>query len=126
MSAPHTILVVEDADECVATLEVALQAIPDSDVRSVGSAEAALGLMNGTPVSAIITDLHLPEMDGFELIRTMRQKPQWAAIPIVVVSGDSDPASPGRAISAGADAYFSKPYSPGAVRRKIEELLHSD
>jgi CheY-like chemotaxis protein len=46
-------------------------------------------------------------------------------IPIVVVSGDSNPESPARSLRRGADAYFTKPFSPSEVRRKIEELIHA-
>jgi CheY-like chemotaxis protein len=40
-----------------------------------------------------------------------------------LISGDSDPGLPARALAEGADAFFSKPYSPSAVRRKLEQLI---
>jgi DNA-binding NarL/FixJ family response regulator len=46
-------------------------------------------------------------------------------LPILVTSGDPDPASPERALSLGANAYFPKPYSPSAIRRKVKELIHA-
>jgi DNA-binding NarL/FixJ family response regulator len=44
-------------------------------------------------------------------------------MPVLVISGDSDPRTPARVIAAGAQAFFAKPYSPAAIRRKLEELL---
>jgi CheY-like chemotaxis protein len=44
-------------------------------------------------------------------------------LPILLISGDSDPMLPERALAQGADAFFPKPYSPSAVRKKLEQLL---
>jgi len=63
----------------------------------------------------------LPEMDGFELIEAVRAR--LGSLPIVVISGDSDPRIPAHVAGLGANAYFAKPYSPAAVLTKIEELI---
>ena len=120
---PRTVLIVEDIDFCRDTLEVALTKLPDLAVRSVASAEEALQWLADSDVCALIVDLHLPRMDGFELIETIRAQPRRSPLPIVVISGDSDPETPARLAGLGADAYFPKPYSPSQVRRKLEELI---
>ncbi len=76
-------------------------------------------------VRAIVTDLQLPTMDGYELIEWVRGRSSHGALPIVVTSGDSDPGNSERLRLLGADAYFVKPYSPAAVRRTLEKLLHA-
>lgn len=91
---------------------------------AAASAEQALRLLVQQHVCAIITDLHLPRMSGFELIRRVRELPGYAGVPILVISGDSDPGTPDRIRSLGANAFFSKPYSPAAVRKKLEMLLN--
>ena len=117
------VLIVDDAEQCTDTLEVALHGLPGVDITAAHSAEAALELMVERPVSAFVTDLHLPTMSGFELIRRVREHPAYARVPILVISGDSDPGTPDRLRALGADAFFPKPYSPSAVRRKLEMLL---
>jgi CheY-like chemotaxis protein len=62
-------------------------------------------------------------MDGFELIRRVRADRVLASTPIIVVSADTDPATPRRVAQLGVDAYFPKPYSPAQVRRKLEQIL---
>ena len=62
-------------------------------------------------------------MDGLELVRLVRQLKPAGALPILVVSGDSDPDTPERAKALGADAYFQKPYSPAELRATVEKLL---
>ena len=123
-----TILVVDDAEDCLTTLDVALQMLPDVVIRAARSAEAALtelaDLENGT-FSAVITDVHLPEMSGLELVTRIRQDSRFQFLPILVVSADADPSTPSRALGSGANAYFAKPFSPSAMRKKLEELMYA-
>ena len=117
------ILIVEDSATCAETLQIALESIPGIETRVSHSARAAVALAEGNDVVAIVTDLHLPEADGFELIRRFRADPRFVRVPILLISGDSDPGLPARALAEGADAFFPKPYSPSAVRRKLEQLI---
>jgi len=117
------VLIVDDAEQCTDTLEVALFGLPGVDIVAAQSAEAALEMMVERPVSAFVTDLHLPRMSGFDLIRRVREHPAYSHVPILVISGDSDPGTPDRLRALGANAFFPKPYSPSAVRKKLEVLL---
>ena len=117
------VLIVEDSEACRDTLEVALMKLPDLAIRSVTTAEEALQCIAGNEVCAVVTDLHLPRMDGYQLIKVVRSQPKRVSLPILVISGDSDPAIPARLAGLGANAYFSKPYSPSAVRNKLKQLL---
>ncbi len=125
-AATRTVLIVEDADDCATTLEIALSAIRDVEVRHANTAESALQALDREPVSVLITDVHLPSMNGLELLQSIRHHPLHSRVPILVISGDADPETPGRALNLGANAYFGKPYSPAAVRQKIEELIHEN
>ncbi len=119
-----TVLIVEDAGQCAETLEVALSGLTDVEVMVADSAEQALQLIVERRVCAIITDLHLPRMSGFELIRRVREHPGYLHVPILVISGDSDPGTPEFTRALGANAFFPKPYSPSAVRKTLEMLLN--
>jgi two-component system, cell cycle response regulator DivK len=74
----------------------------------------------------VVTDLHIPGIDGFELARRLKQDPRTRDVPVLAVTGyvafASDPA---RALRAGCDAVLPKPYSPedleAAIRNLIEE-----
>jgi two-component system, chemotaxis family, chemotaxis protein CheY len=121
----RTVLIVDDVESCATTLEIALLEIPRMNVQVAATARHALDLLasGGDGICAVITDLHLPSMDGFELIERVRGDSRTARLPIVVISGDSDPQTPERIYRLGADAYFVKPYSPAQVRQKLEQLL---
>lgn len=122
---PQKVLIVEDADICTATLEIALMKVPGLEVQPTATAEEALTLLSGGDIVALITDIHLPRMDGFELIAQVRAQPRFAHLPILVVTGDADPQTPDRLKRLGADAYFAKPYSPAEVRQTLEHLIHA-
>ena len=126
-SPNRIVLIVEDAESCATTLEIALLAIPHVEVRVEATARQALEVLEGVGgVSALVTDLHLPAIDGFELIERVRADRRTARLPIVVISGDSDPGTPERIYRLGANAYFVKPYSPAQVRQKVEQLLDAN
>ncbi len=122
----RTVLIVEDSDTSADTLEIALLSVAGVSVAHAATGRTAWQLIQNQPVSAIITDLHMPQMDGFELIARVRAAAGATHVPIIVISGDSDPDTPERVRRLGADAYFVKPYSPAAVREKLERLLHEN
>lgn len=123
----RAVLIVEDSENSAATLEIALLAIPGISVLMVSSAVEALRILHsdGRHVSAVVTDLNMPRMDGFELIQRIREDHRLASTPIIVVSADTDPATPRRVAEMGVSAFFPKPYSPAEVRRKLEQLLNA-
>jgi CheY-like chemotaxis protein len=131
---PKLVLIVEDSETCAETLQIALESIPGVEVRSIHTPGAAIAFLNDrhTEIAAIVTDLNLDlngaqgaglPGDGLDLIRRLRAEPRFARLPILLISGDSDPRLSERALAQGADAFFPKPYSPSAVRRKLEQLL---
>jgi two-component system chemotaxis response regulator CheY len=120
----RTVLIVEDTDTCSDVLEMALLAVPGIHIHSAVTAEEALEYLDGREICALITDLNLPRMDGFELIERVRGRPGQTNLPILVISGDTDPRTPERVRRLGANAFFTKPYSPGEVRQKLEQLIH--
>jgi len=119
------VLVVDDAVDCIATLNLALEPLAGIVIRTALSAEAALADLESGTFAAVITDIHLPEMSGLDLIARIRQDPRFRSLPILVVSADADPSTPARALGLGANAYFAKPFSPSAMRKKLEELIHA-
>jgi CheY-like chemotaxis protein len=120
-----SVLVVEDSENNASMLEIALSDIPEVTVVVALSGLEAWRILsgNGPSIRAIVTDLNMPRMDGFELIRRIRADGRLAATPIVVVSADTDPATPRRIAQLGVSAFFAKPFSPAEVRRKLEQIL---
>jgi len=122
------VLIVKDAETCAQILEIIFSSIKGLRTITAPNAEQAWALLSSEPdgIRAIVTDLHMPGMDGFELIERVRADPRHANVPIIVITGCTDPAAPQQALVRGANAVFAKPYSPAKVREKLEQLLSDD
>ena len=79
-----------------------------------------LRLPLNTPVDLIILDVMLPEMDGFEVCRQIRDK---VRVPIVMVTARLDDIDKIRGLGVGADDYIEKPFSPSVLIAKIKAML---
>jgi CheY-like chemotaxis protein len=121
-------LIVEDAETCASTLEIIFSSIRGLRVITAASAERAWELIESRDqdIRAIVTDLHMPGMDGFELIDRVRANQAHADLPIVVITGSTDPHLADRLHKHGVSAIFAKPYSPAIVREKLEQLLRNE
>ena len=120
-------MVVEDIEFCATTLEITLETIPRVHVRVVQTAQQALEILSAadSEVAALVTDLHLHTMNGFELIGRVREERRTKRLPIIVIRGDTDPGTPELTYRIGANAFFGKPYSPAQVRQTLERLLEA-
>lgn len=119
------VLIVEDAETCASTLEIIFSSIPGLKILVADTAERAWELLETQPaeIRVLVTDLHMPGMDGFELIERVRANQLYAGLPIVVITGSTDPHISDRMRQRGVNAVFAKPYSPAVVREKLEQLL---
>jgi len=122
----RTVLIVEDSESSATPLEIALAEISGIEVLMLSNARDALDIFcnRARDIAALVTDLHLPLMDGFELIEEVRRDKRYSGMPILVVTADTDPTTPDRVRRLGANACFPKPYSPAEIRQKLENLLH--
>lgn len=118
----------EDAETCASTLEIIFSSIRGLRVLTAASAERAWELIErqDEDIRAIVTDLHMPGMDGYELIDRVRTNKLHAGLPIVVITGSTDPHVSDRLRGRGVNAIFAKPYSPAVVREKLEQLLRNE
>src|SRR5665213_3270614 len=79
------------------------------EVLTAASVEEALDVVAVSPVEAAIVDLVLPDGDGIDLCRRLRE---WSAMPIIVLSAVGQEDEKVRALRAGADDYITKPFAP--------------
>jgi len=122
------ILIVEDSETAATALEIALSEIPGVSVLRAADGRRAweyLTADSGHQIDAVVTDLEVPLVDGFELIRRVRERDGFVSLPIVVLSGQSDPQASERVLQLGANAYFRKPWSAREIKERMENLLNS-
>ncbi|MDZ4693185.1 response regulator [Terricaulis sp.] len=118
------ILLVEDSDVQALELRSVLEAT-GYEVTRAASAEQALELLNHSIPDLIIADLELPNMDGRELTRTLRQNPRTRAVPVLMVTSASAREDERAGLESGADAYVQKSRDPQPLLMRAAALLRS-
>jgi len=125
-----TVLVVDDDDSTRWVLSQALEDLGMHVTRAEDGADVA-ELTAGTHFDLLILDLYMPGMNGFEVLRQIRQPdpgflpaPRTSpTVPVVVVSGESAPASIANAKARGANAYLVKPLDIDTLETTVRQLL---
>ena len=84
--------------------------------------KAALAVLNGVKVDAIITDLNMPNMNGFELIRALRANPTYKFTPILMLTTESQEEKKEQGKAAGAKAWMVKPFAPTQLVNAVSKL----
>ena len=83
----------------------------------------AISQLDTTTIDMMITDLNMPNMDGIELIRELRTKPQYKFIPIVMLTTESQDEKKQEGKAAGATGWIVKPFKPDQLLAVINKVL---
>jgi two-component system chemotaxis response regulator CheY len=92
------------------------------DVIEADDGQAALGLLNSHKPDLIISDVNMPNMDGFTFVSSVRQLPQFKATPILMLTTEytEDKKNSGR--SAGATGWIVKPFDPEKLIQVVQKI----
>jgi two-component system phosphate regulon response regulator PhoB len=116
------ILVVDDEPEAVELVEFNLKQAGYAVSTAVDGAEA-LKKARTQPPDLIVLDVMLPEMDGFEICKTLRLEPVTARVPIIMVTAKAAEIDRVLGLELGADDYLTKPFSPRELLLRIKKIL---
>ena len=118
---PATILTVDDSRTMRDMLMMALSQAGFNVVQAVDGLDGIETLETSAAPDVIVTDINMPRLDGFGFIKHLRTDPRWRAIPILVLTTESDPGKKARAREAGATGWIVKPFNADklvdAIRR---------
>lgn len=120
-SYPYTILVTEDDDDVRGFLERELRA--NFKVLTATHGKEALSVLEKEEVSLVLSDVMMPEMNGFELCRTIKTDLAYSHIPVILLTALTDERQRIFGITGGADGYVRKPFHMNYVKIKIIHLL---
>ncbi len=118
----HRILVVEDQSEIRIIFEWALQKAA-YEVETAQGARQALRMIESRHFDLILTDLAMPGMSGLELIEAIRENPDRARTPIVVITAHGWDQMALQARAAGCDGVIQKPVDPKMLRAEVDKYL---
>ncbi len=118
---PRTVLVVEDEKEVMRFLRVTLDAQGYRVIESVTGQQALVEAATRSP-DVILLDLGLPDLDGVEVARHVRE---WSTTPIIVLSARGQERDKVEALDAGADDYLTKPFGVGELAARMRVALRN-
>jgi DNA-binding response OmpR family regulator len=119
------VLLVEDEE----TLRRVLRNLLERDgfeVAEAGDGAEALSAVDRLTPDAVVLDLNLPVMDGYDVLSRLRTRSTSATLPVLVLTANGDEASEVRALKMGANEFLTKPFRPRALAARLKLLLARD
>lgn len=116
------ILVVDDEEDIIELVRYNLSR-EGYQVKGVNSSEAALGAISKDRPDLLILDVMLPNMDGFEMCKKLKQSPSTSGIPIIMLTAKGEEADVVCGLELGAVDYVVKPFSPRVLLARVKNVL---
>ncbi len=119
-----TILVVDDSPTVVKFVTLSLKSKGYNIVTACDGMDAIEKLSAAdSEVDLVITDLNMPNLDGYALIETLRQNHHHEGTPIIILSSEEEEDDRQRGLDVGANAYLVKPFKPASLLAEVGKLL---
>ena len=117
------VLIVDDHQDSCELFGIFLETM-GFETRGTTDATQAIDLALARPPDAILTDLAMPRVDGWMLMRQLKSHSSTKDIPVVVMSGHADASTKERAEREGCAAFFTKPCDPASIAETISALIY--
>ena len=113
------------ADDSITIQKVVELTFSDGDyeVIAVNNGAKAIAKLNDVRPDIILSDIIMPEKNGYEVCEFVKSHPEYRNIPVVLLTGTFEPFDPDRADKAGCDAVVTKPFESQSLIHKVEELI---
>src|SRR5688572_23482007 len=119
---PARILIIEDDP---ASRELAKYLLDAAGYITLGASDGGTGArlaIEDNP-DLVLCDLHLPVMDGVDIVRQVKSDPRWRRVPVIALTASSMVGDREKTLAAGFDDYLSKPITPETFVQEIEAFL---
>jgi DNA-binding response OmpR family regulator len=117
-----TILLVDDAPDIRLLLRAVLQRAGHEVVEAESGTAALTALDDGLAPDAVILDIQMPGLDGWDTLARMRQHPNGLDLPVLMVSVKASPQDMSRAWELGCDGYITKPFDIGDLAGEVQAI----
>ncbi len=118
-----TILVVDDMSTMRRVIKSILNQLGYSNIEEAENGKDALSKLSSGHYDFILTDWNMPEMDGLELVKTIRQDSNLKDLPILMVTAEAKKENVLEALKAGVSNYIVKPFTAEILKEKIEKIF---
>ena len=117
------ILVVDDSSTMRRILRMSLARCGYSDVEEAADGSEGLAACQAKQFDLVMTDWNMPNMDGLQMIISLRELPNYSTVPIVMVTTEGAKDDVIEALTRGATSYIVKPFTPETLSDKLKEVL---
>jgi len=117
-----TVLSVDDSASIRQMVRLTLQGAGYEVIEAADGAEALVKART-TVVNMVVTDLNMPNMDGLQLIRALRELPSYRGVPILFLTTESDDEKKKEAKSAGATGWITKPFKQDQLLAVVKKVI---
>jgi two-component system chemotaxis response regulator CheY len=117
------ILIVEDSKMTRSLIVSALEEIADFTIIEAANGFQALRKLPEVSPDLVITDINMPDINGLEVVRFVKQSDNFKDIPVIIVTTEGRDVDRERGLKLGADRYLVKPFEPEELQQYVEELL---
>jgi two-component system chemotaxis response regulator CheY len=117
------VLVVDDFATMRKIVRNILKQIGFEDISEAEDGNVALRVIKNEPVGLVVTDWNMPNMSGLDLLREIRQNPQTARLPVLMVTAEGLKDNVLEAVKAGVNNYVVKPFTAEVLQEKIENIF---
>src|SRR5437773_3871036 len=121
---PKRILLADDSITIQKVVELTFSD-GDYEVTAVNNGSKAIQKLSEMRPDIILSDIIMPEKNGYEVCEFVKSHPEYRTIPVVLLTGTFEPFDPDRADKAGCDAVVTKPFESQSLIHKVEELISS-
>jgi two-component system OmpR family response regulator len=116
------ILIVEDHPLIAELVETRLRIEGMAPTKCAGGREA-LAALSAESFDAVILDIMMPDVDGYEVLRSIRSTAETSSLPVIFLTAKSSPADVEKGLALGANHYITKPFSGQDLMRKLRLCL---
>jgi two-component system chemotaxis response regulator CheY len=117
-----TILIADDSESIRELVEMTLRQAGYDVIKTIDG-EHALQFMHGQQIHLVITDLNMPKIDGIQLIREIRKNEQYTALPVLLLTTESQASKKEEAKQAGATGWIVKPFVPEKLLSVVQKVI---
>ena len=117
-----TVLIVDDSASLRQVVRMALSGA-GYEVMEAGDGQEALSKLNGTKVHLVISDVNMPRMDGITFVKTLKQRPEYRFLPVIMLTTEAGQSRKDEGRAAGAKAWMVKPFQPAQMLAAVSKLV---
>jgi two-component system, chemotaxis family, chemotaxis protein CheY len=121
----YNILIVDDSRTMRQVIKKALSlsGFRVGECLEAGNGKEALEVLSTAWVDLILSDIHMPEMDGFGLLQALREDENWQDLPVVMITTEANEQRLQKAMALGARGYIRKPFTPENIRSFLTRVM---